>query len=698
MELDQYSIESIIKDQADPRRQQETQINLARRSSSSTVEEYLDKPNTRKEKLEEIDSQIDEPMLPECIGTVVVPAYNEATNIKSFLESLDKQTFSPTSGFNNRSLEILIVVNNTTDGTEKIANEWLSQHGYDSLETAEKMKVRVIFVNFPNGERGVGAARKLGADLALLRSKKRVENDNNEFYLLGLDADNSGLAPDHLEKYIETFRKTNTHLLGGFATISMASIPPELKTVGEFFEAQLDYLKTFPRFPGFNHGIDRELYIKVGGYPRTIVGEECYLEDEARKQGNKVTFIDTPIILNIRRVVSNPWSFFTGQAYDPVEFIVRNTDIRRGEIRPVSWSDDEYRFLSTRLIDHLAVMQAKHQGSKVNEELAKQRKSFSKYLEQKGREAWAPDDRLFWIGYGTESVVRYSKNNEERQVLLKQGLNELADVIAGTNAFISGGTAEWVHTASGSKEVPFVPSVAVWNESLEVFVQEMKEKGWGLFKLNSWEGGEFCERVNSQDGPLVATRRLIFLREDEYGTPILEEGNLPCWGLTVFQKKGGEFGINGRPRLLALPGGIVKDDLNGKNVRITDRMLTMALLPPTSQGRNTLRTLYEGSSESEKKEYIEYLREVVNVYTNLIEQRLSSISHLDGDEGIRKILTLVDELVEKPQEEWEEARRKLIIEKLSSVISMEPDEQREKIKELVKDFSVAEFLKSEVMN
>ncbi len=102
--------------------------------------------------------------------SVVLPVYDEAANIDDVLQSLHDQ-----DGIDPEQYEIVLVDNNSTDGTVAIARGF-----------AERSKVAVHVIS--EREQGVACARRTGMEFAARRSRAR-KDPGERFYLVSADAD-----------------------------------------------------------------------------------------------------------------------------------------------------------------------------------------------------------------------------------------------------------------------------------------------------------------------------------------------------------------------------------------------------------------------------------------------------------------------------------------------------------------------------
>ncbi|MCM1544646.1 MAG: glycosyltransferase [Ruminococcus sp.] len=112
--------------------------------------------------------------------SVIIPAYNSQQFIAETLDSLLRQTL--------KDIEVVIVNDGSTDGTQKIIDEYVSKHD--------------IFVSFVQENAGVSAARNFG-----------MEKATGE-YVVFLDADDY-YSDGSLEAFYETAKKTDADIVIG---------------------------------------------------------------------------------------------------------------------------------------------------------------------------------------------------------------------------------------------------------------------------------------------------------------------------------------------------------------------------------------------------------------------------------------------------------------------------------------------------
>ncbi len=110
--------------------------------------------------------------------SVVVPLYNEASNVEAVLHSLYDQRIAG-GPLDPRAYEIVLVDNNSSDASMRIARRFAADH--------RDLAILMIV----ESEQGVACARKAGMEFAARRSHRRdAEHGRAEpFYLVSADAD-----------------------------------------------------------------------------------------------------------------------------------------------------------------------------------------------------------------------------------------------------------------------------------------------------------------------------------------------------------------------------------------------------------------------------------------------------------------------------------------------------------------------------
>jgi glycosyltransferase involved in cell wall biosynthesis len=188
--------------------------------------------------------------------SVVLPVFNEAHNLPAVLRSLYEQRGE--QGPLDKSLyEVVLVDNNSTDDTVKIAHRFAAEH--------PDLTLHIV----PEPEQGVACARRTGMDFASRRSARRGPSDAEQrFYLVSADAD---CRVD--ERWLWELL---TAMESGKAAIGVCDYyyaPEHFTGRPRLWDAIQRTLRcravTFALFGGFPDGkgfaVDRDAYDKAGG-------------------------------------------------------------------------------------------------------------------------------------------------------------------------------------------------------------------------------------------------------------------------------------------------------------------------------------------------------------------------------------------------------------------------------------------------
>ena len=195
--------------------------------------------------------------------SVVMPAYNEEDSILKTLSCLSKSVTS-------RSVEIIVVNNNSKDNTEAIVNST----GARCIQETKQ---------------GITPARNAG--LAAARGK----------YILNADADTI-YPPDWIEEMVKPLDKENiTCVYGRFSFIPTAGTP---RTVYFFYEYTADFMRWFNKkfkeeavnVYGFNSGFKKDQGLQVSGFDHPPeANEDGWLALKLRNKGfGKLYYVTSP--------------------------------------------------------------------------------------------------------------------------------------------------------------------------------------------------------------------------------------------------------------------------------------------------------------------------------------------------------------------------------------------------------------------
>jgi len=183
--------------------------------------------------------------------SIIIPAYNEEKNLPKIIRSLRNE--------NSKEVEIIVVDNNSTDNTLKVAKK-----------LADKV--------YQCKEQGITYARNYGA--------KKARNNIIAF----LDAD-STIYPDWINQINETFAKNkNLSVVSGIGIYENKNFLKRL--VLNAFSYIIFYYNTLSTFWGNpalianNFAIKKNVFDKVGGFEHFVV-EDYYLTLKLKKLNAK---------------------------------------------------------------------------------------------------------------------------------------------------------------------------------------------------------------------------------------------------------------------------------------------------------------------------------------------------------------------------------------------------------------------------
>jgi GT2 family glycosyltransferase len=270
-----------------------------------------------------------EPMRPETVLSVVLPVYDEAGTIDAVLRSLRDQR-DDRGPLDRRTYEVILVDNNSTDGTARIARKFAAEHP----------EPPVIVIEEP--EQGVSNARKAGMDLAVRRSRERGGDDR--FYLVSADAD---CLVDR--RWLWELRKVMDATGADLGVCdyyypeeAFASRPLLWHAIERTLRCRHVTWRVFGGFPdGKGFAVERAAYEKVGGIEISYQVKDgrfvSHLSDDwdfgirVRASGGTIVYApESRVEINPRRVDHAIDEVITGKAYGSGGIITMR-DIRIAE-------------------------------------------------------------------------------------------------------------------------------------------------------------------------------------------------------------------------------------------------------------------------------------------------------------------------------------------------------------------------------
>jgi glycosyltransferase involved in cell wall biosynthesis len=262
--------------------------------------------------------------MPEAVRlSVVLPVFNEAANLPAVLDSLYHQR-----GIDREHYEIVVVDNNSTDGSAGIVRAFAAAH--------PDLAVHLV----PEREQGVSCARRTGMRFASVRSRGRP-NADERFHLVSADAD-CQVDPDWLAELFAAMES-------GKAAIGVCDYyytPEHFTGRPRLWDAIARTLRcrhvTWALFGGFPDGkgfaVDRDVHDRVGGIEIFYQVKDgrfvSHLSDDwdfgitVRGRGEDIAYVPrSRVEINPRRVDHAIGEVITGRAYGSDGIIVMR-DVR----------------------------------------------------------------------------------------------------------------------------------------------------------------------------------------------------------------------------------------------------------------------------------------------------------------------------------------------------------------------------------
>ncbi len=163
--------------------------------------------------------QIARPIAPDCRAIVTVPAKNEAATIQRCLTAFAAQLQIDGTALPPQRFEILLLLNNCTDETAALAQQWQAANPGIRLHIAER--------TLPRSQAHVGTARKLLMDAAC---ERLFSVRSAPTAILSTDAD-TVVAPDWIAQNCQALR-TGADVVGGLIHLlpeDLDALSPDLR-------------------------------------------------------------------------------------------------------------------------------------------------------------------------------------------------------------------------------------------------------------------------------------------------------------------------------------------------------------------------------------------------------------------------------------------------------------------------------------
>lgn len=211
--------------------------------------------------------------MPDVPVSIVIPAYNEESNIAATLESLVAQKTS-------KKFEVILVNNASTDNTKGVAETF-----------SDKLTIRII----DEPQKGRGIARATGFDHA--------QGD----IIFSLDADSTA-PPNWIDGLLHHFNDPKVLAVTGTGRIQDLSFARRI-----VFNVVQPLATFFAKFwiggrwlAGFNFAIRKTAYEQVGGFNRALnVYEDLELGIAVEKIGKVVMAWGPQVTVSSRRFTKN---------------------------------------------------------------------------------------------------------------------------------------------------------------------------------------------------------------------------------------------------------------------------------------------------------------------------------------------------------------------------------------------------------
>lgn len=173
---------------------------------------------------------------------VVIPALNEADDIKKTLTSFTAQTI--------QDFAIVVVDNGSADGTQEKVKEFARTHMHDRLFLLEE------------AHKGVAYARKRGMDQAVLPIVGDIR------YIASTDADTQ-VPPNWVEKFYHVFESSTADVLSGeIYFFEDNQVDNDLLFVDQARSVLMRHIK--PSLNGANFAIKTQSYVRVDGIEQPL--------------------------------------------------------------------------------------------------------------------------------------------------------------------------------------------------------------------------------------------------------------------------------------------------------------------------------------------------------------------------------------------------------------------------------------------
>ncbi len=248
---------------------------------------------------------------------IVIPCYNEKDIIKSLISL---KNCKPSNG----KVEVITVVNSSEKDTKLIKE--INQHTLEQSTNWAKINnnewIRFYFIeanNLPEKDAGVGLARKIGMDEAVIRFEQL--NKNGIIACFDADSTCSDNYLIELEKHFESNPKSPACSIYFEHPIRGVDFSDENYKAIEAYELHLRFYKNALKYSGFpfafhtigsSMAVKCKAYQKQGGMNKRKAGEDFYFLQKMMLLGNYTEMNSTTVYPSPR--ISDRVPFGTGRA------------------------------------------------------------------------------------------------------------------------------------------------------------------------------------------------------------------------------------------------------------------------------------------------------------------------------------------------------------------------------------------------
>ena len=292
-----------------------------------TIADYVAR-NNLEEKLKEF--QID-PLSRECKVSIVIPSYGEGSKVVDAIKTLLNQVDRSDNPVPIDDFEVIVVINQRANSTvEEIDDNQKSIEAIQRLLTQSAAEgkgiknVHFIFKEFTPEEGGVGAARRLGSDLVVLRDHRRTQDSGrySPLYIAGTDADTK--ADQHwVADIVSDSEHTDSAAYGG-ELIFDDELEKELPQSASarlralYQDVRNKYVRAVGSgLQGSNFVLRKDIIAHMDGLSVLQRGEDIENDQKLKSLGEEVAMLDDKHITSSRRLITGMYGAINGEYFVP---------------------------------------------------------------------------------------------------------------------------------------------------------------------------------------------------------------------------------------------------------------------------------------------------------------------------------------------------------------------------------------------